>query len=130
MLVLVGLREAIMNAVPLALKRAIGVGIGLFILFIGFANGGFIKAGSGTLVTIQFPTTHRPVRVHRGLAITIVLYVAQGARRAAREHPADDASSPCSSASAKLPETFTATPDFSTLGQVRPRAGVRDARRR
>src|SRR5262245_16389349 len=32
-LVLVGLREAIMNAVPLALKRSIGVGIGLFILF-------------------------------------------------------------------------------------------------
>ena len=31
-----------MNAVPLALKRAIGVGIGLFILFIGFVNGGFI----------------------------------------------------------------------------------------
>ena len=39
-LVVVGLREAIMNAVPLALKRSIGVGIGLFILFIGFANGG------------------------------------------------------------------------------------------
>ena len=41
-LVLVGFREAIMNAVPLALKRAIGVGIGLFILFIGFVNGGLI----------------------------------------------------------------------------------------
>ena len=33
-----------MNAVPLALKKAIGVGIGLFILFIGFANGGFVVA--------------------------------------------------------------------------------------
>ena len=41
-LVLVGLREAIMNAVPLSLKRAIGVGIGLFILFIGFVDGGLI----------------------------------------------------------------------------------------
>ena len=41
-LVLVGLREAIMNAVPLGLKRAIGVGIGLFILFIGFWEGGMI----------------------------------------------------------------------------------------
>ena len=39
-LVVVGLREAIMNAVPLGLKRAIGVGIGLFILFIGFWDGG------------------------------------------------------------------------------------------
>ena len=43
-LVLVGLREAIMNAVPLSLKRAIGVGIGLFILFIGFVDGGLIIA--------------------------------------------------------------------------------------
>ncbi len=42
LLVIVGLREAIMNAVPLALKRAIGVGIGLFILFIGFVDGGLI----------------------------------------------------------------------------------------
>ena len=39
-LVLVGLREAIMRAVPLSLKRAIGVGIGLFILFIGFIDAG------------------------------------------------------------------------------------------
>ena len=39
-LVVVGLREAIMNAVPLALKRAIGVGIGLFIMFIGFVDAG------------------------------------------------------------------------------------------
>jgi AGZA family xanthine/uracil permease-like MFS transporter len=67
-LVAVGLREAIMNAVPLALKRSIGVGIGLFILFIGFANGGLIVSGcgpdsatlgfcNGTLVTLSFPTT-------------------------------------------------------------------------
>ena len=47
-LVLVGLREAVMNAVPLALKRAIGVGIGLFILFIGFVNGGLIVSRRAT----------------------------------------------------------------------------------
>ena len=35
-LVLTGFREAIMNAIPLALKQAIGVGIGLFILLIAF----------------------------------------------------------------------------------------------
>ncbi|MGH2379777.1 MAG: solute carrier family 23 protein, partial [Candidatus Limnocylindria bacterium] len=45
-LVIVGLREAIMNAVPLALKRAIGVGIGLFILFIGFVDAGLIGQGT------------------------------------------------------------------------------------
>jgi len=73
--VLVGLREAIMNAVPLSLKRAIGVGIGLFILFIGFANGGLIKAGSGTLVTVAFPTTPPQWVFLAGLLITAVLYV-------------------------------------------------------
>ena len=46
-LVVVGLREAIMNAVPLALKRAIGVGIGLFIMFIGFVDGGLIRNRPG-----------------------------------------------------------------------------------
>src|SRR3970040_1035473 len=46
-LVLVGLREAIMNAVPLSLKRAIGVGIGLFILFIGFVDAGLIRQPAG-----------------------------------------------------------------------------------
>jgi AGZA family xanthine/uracil permease-like MFS transporter len=74
-LVLVGLREAIMNAVPLALKRAIGVGIGLFILFIGFANGGLVVAGGGTLVTFAFPTTPSQFVFIAGLLITIVLWV-------------------------------------------------------
>ena len=73
--VLVGLREAIMNAVPISLKRAIGVGIGLFILFIGFANGGLIKAGSGTLVTVAFPTEPAQWVFLAGLLITVVLYV-------------------------------------------------------
>ena len=75
-LVLVGLREAIMNAVPVSLKRAIGVGIGLFILFIGFANGGLIKSNTpGTLVTVSFPTTAPQWVFLAGLLITVVLYV-------------------------------------------------------
>jgi AGZA family xanthine/uracil permease-like MFS transporter len=41
-LVLTGLREAIMNAIPLDLKRAIGIGIGLFIALIGFVNAGIV----------------------------------------------------------------------------------------
>ncbi len=44
-LVLTGLREAVANAIPMALKRATGVGIGLFILFIGLNLAGFIKQG-------------------------------------------------------------------------------------
>jgi len=46
-LVLTGLREAIMDAIPMSLKHAISVGIGLFILFIGLANAGFVQVGPG-----------------------------------------------------------------------------------
>lgn len=39
-----GLRRLIFDAVPLALKTAITVGIGLFIAFIGFVDSGFVTA--------------------------------------------------------------------------------------
>jgi AGZA family xanthine/uracil permease-like MFS transporter len=48
-LVVTGLRQAVVRAVPLALKRAIGIGIGLFLAVIGFANGGFVRPGGGLL---------------------------------------------------------------------------------
>lgn len=41
-LVLTGLRQAVMHAIPQALKQAISVGIGLFIAFIGFVDAGFV----------------------------------------------------------------------------------------
>lgn len=44
-------REAIFNAIPLPLKRAVSVGIGLFIAFIGLQNAG-LAVDSTTLVTI------------------------------------------------------------------------------
>jgi len=49
-LVLTGLRSAVMDAIPLDLKRAIGVGIGLFITTIGLNEGGLIKPAPITLV--------------------------------------------------------------------------------
>lgn len=73
LLVLVGLREAIMNAVPLALKRAIGVGIGLFILFIGFVDGGLIVQGV-PVVGISFPNSPAQFVFLIGLLITFGLY--------------------------------------------------------
>jgi adenine/guanine/hypoxanthine permease len=51
-LVLTGLREAVMHAIPLNLKRAIGVGIGLFITFIGLVDGKIIVANPATLVSL------------------------------------------------------------------------------
>jgi AGZA family xanthine/uracil permease-like MFS transporter len=76
-LVVIGLREAIMNAVPLALKRAIGVGIGLFILFIGFVNGGAIVSPQGGVppVVPVFPTEPAQFVFWAGLFLTIALWV-------------------------------------------------------
>ena len=48
---LTNVREAIFNAIPLTLKRAVSVGIGLFIAFIGLQNAG-LSVDSSTLVTI------------------------------------------------------------------------------
>jgi adenine/guanine/hypoxanthine permease len=81
LLVLVGLREAIMNAVPLSLKRAIGVGIGLFILFIGFVDAGLIVKTPGTSaenpvpVSFVFPNSPAVWVTYLGLLITVILYV-------------------------------------------------------
>ena len=72
-LVVAGLREAIMGAVPLVLKRSIGVGIGLFILYIGLVNGGLIVPGNPAM-TLSFPTTTAQFVFLLGMALTIGLY--------------------------------------------------------
>jgi len=76
-LVLLGLREAVMNAVPANLKRAIAVGIGLFILFIGAVDGGLVKSTGIPVPPVQFvfPVTINSVVMLVGLAVTIALYV-------------------------------------------------------
>lgn len=78
-LVVVGLREAILNAVPMAIKRAIGVGIGLFILFIGFVDGGLIvRPDSGPVpVAFVFPNDWATWLTVIGLLIVVILYVAK-----------------------------------------------------
>ncbi|MEW5946447.1 MAG: NCS2 family permease [bacterium] len=50
-LVLLGAREAVMRAIPDDLRRAIGVGIGVFIAFIGLANAGIVRRSDATLLT-------------------------------------------------------------------------------
>ncbi|WP_327684895.1 NCS2 family permease [Streptomyces sp. NBC_00467] len=51
-LVVTGLREAIMHAIPSSLKQAISVGIGLFIAFIGFVDAGFVTRIPGDEGTV------------------------------------------------------------------------------
>ncbi|MFD7687402.1 NCS2 family permease [Streptomyces sp. NPDC059781] len=52
LLVVTGLREMIMNAIPLALKHAITMGIGLFVALIGFYKAGFVHQGEATPVVL------------------------------------------------------------------------------
>src|ERR687896_325978 len=72
-LVLVGLREAIMDAIPLELKKAIAIGIGLFIAFIGLFNSGLVVRGAATPVDLAEFTTWPVVITIVGLVITIGL---------------------------------------------------------
>ena len=53
LLSLLNVREAIFNAIPMALKSAVGVGIGLFIAFIALQNAHIIVDSPATLITIQ-----------------------------------------------------------------------------
>ena len=71
-LVLSNFREMVMNAIPVSMKRAIGVGIGLFIAFIGLQSSGMVVKSPATLVT--FGSFTKPVVVTAvGLIITIIL---------------------------------------------------------
>ncbi|MFF5899468.1 NCS2 family permease [Streptomyces argenteolus] len=79
-LVMTGLREAIMTAIPQALKQAISVGIGLFIAFIGFVDAGFVTRipdAANTTVPVQLGTgalTGWPMFVFcLGVILTVVL---------------------------------------------------------
>lgn len=71
-LVVLGLREAVMKAIPDSLKYAIGVGIGLFILFIGFVNGGLIQQG-GAIVEFVNPNSREAAVTLIGLLIAVIL---------------------------------------------------------
>lgn len=51
-LVLCGLREAVMDAIPVSLRHAISVGLGLFIAMIGLKDGGIIQANASTMVAL------------------------------------------------------------------------------
>ena len=76
-----GLREAVMNAIPVPLKQAISVGIGLFIAFVGFVNAGFSVGAEGSPPVTLGPDgelTGWPVLVFcLGVLLTFVLLARQ-----------------------------------------------------
>ncbi|MFI5730672.1 NCS2 family permease [Kribbella sp. NPDC051587] len=79
-LVLTGFRKAVFEAVPVQLKVAISVGIGLFIAFIGVVDAGFVRPVAGGVPPVQLGVGGNlkgwPVLVFVfGLLLIITLYV-------------------------------------------------------
>ena len=74
---LFGIREKIINAIPSGMKKAVAVGIGLFIALIGLANAGIVASDTGTIIGfVNFNMSSKTAIVAMlGLVITIVLYL-------------------------------------------------------
>ena len=75
LLTVTNLREAIVNAIPLSMRNAIGAGIGLFIAFIGLQNAGVIVDNGSTLVELGDITSGSALLALIGLLITGFLYI-------------------------------------------------------
>ncbi len=67
-------REAIVNAIPLSLRNAIGAGIGLFIAFIGLSSAGVVVKNEATLVALGEITSGSALLALIGLVITGFMY--------------------------------------------------------
>ncbi|MGB0360044.1 MAG: NCS2 family permease [Endozoicomonas sp.] len=77
LLTMFNIREAIVNSIPLSLKKAVSCGIGLFIAFIGLQNAGIVQANPATLVSIGELTDPKPILALIGILITGLLLVKQ-----------------------------------------------------
>lgn len=73
LLSLTNIREAIFNAIPLTLKRAISVGIGLFIAFIGLLNAKIVVANPATKVSLYSFTKAVADGTFHSVGITVVI---------------------------------------------------------
>ena len=69
------IREAIVNAIPVNMRYAIGGGIGLFIAFIGLNNGGVIVSDNATYVALGDITSNKVLLTTIGVVITGFLYI-------------------------------------------------------
>jgi adenine/guanine/hypoxanthine permease len=132
-LVVTGFREAVLNAIPNDLKRAIGIGIGLFIALIGLVNAGIVTQGEGTVLTLAGDlTTLRMLTFVIGMVITASL-VARRTRGALligivattviasiinAVWGGGEIWASVGPGVAALPSDLVAAPDFSLVGQV------------
>ena len=74
-LTVTNVREAIINAIPAAMKSAVSAGIGLFIAFIGLVNAGIIVDDGGTIIALGDITGGTALLAIVGLVITSVLMI-------------------------------------------------------
>jgi adenine/guanine/hypoxanthine permease len=74
-LVVAGMREAVMRAVPLSLKLAIGVGIGLFITLVGLREAGIVVNDPATGIALGDLTTGTALIALAGIGVSAVLAV-------------------------------------------------------
>ncbi len=128
-LVLTGVREAVFNAVPLALKRAIGVGIGWFILFIGLYQAGFVRQGPPGVPLTLGELTGVPVLVAvlgllftlclvaRGVKTALLLGILAATALATALNYATGLRAFTTPGVAVLPASPVSAPDFSLIGQ-------------
>jgi AGZA family xanthine/uracil permease-like MFS transporter len=127
-LVLTGFREAMMHAIPASLKRAISVGIGLFILFIGLVAAGIVKPGppgvpvtlgdltapptavavAGLLLTVWLTARRFTGALLVGILVSTVAAIAVNSATAGRAFPTPG--------QAVWPAALVALPDFGSLG--------------
>lgn len=75
LLTITNLREALVNALPLSLKKSITIGIGLFIAFVGLQNAGIVVMDGSTLVRLGSITEGSGLLTVIGVLITAVLVI-------------------------------------------------------
>src|SRR3954462_11022937 len=73
LLTLTGLREKIINAIPVDLKHAVGAGIGLFITFVGLQDAKIIVNNDATLVGLCDLTSGTTRLAVFGIVVTVIL---------------------------------------------------------
>ncbi len=74
-LTLTGLREKLINAIPMELKLAVGAGIGLFVAFIGLKNAGIVVASEATMVGLGDLKDPEVLLAIFGIVVTIIFLV-------------------------------------------------------
>ena len=128
-LVLVGLREAVVRAVPHALKLAIGVGIGLFITLVGLREGGIVVNDPATGIALGDVTTGPALIALAGIAVGVGL-AAREVRGAVLGGIATTVALALVFGVLQGPDAVAAVPsgeDFSTIGDGLAPSALADA---